>query len=268
MTTLLPSEIDTSMLIIEDKKQLPNHGPYFCRIKYNKSNLLIQGPKTLTKIVNAFELKGTKSKTDDYFIEIRLDDKQKDLKKLAIEIDEMNINYIIKNSESLIGNKITREDISLVYTPIVKKPKPGSTYLYDKIKIKLPYKEKKENNEVIGKELQFKASIQDINNEWKEFLLIYTNPATGLLDFDRRWAKNYIEIVPIFRIDGLMLIEKKIYCTLKMVWFRKYNYINTIKESSFREDAIKDSYETPKEKEKTIQEYEEDDKEKIEVKKD
>jgi hypothetical protein len=254
---LLLKEFDISKLTYGSMKSFKGNPPN-CRPSYNQKPYILQLPECFSHkgVVNAKEMKNTKTTVDKYFIEIPLDEKNPkmmELKNYALAVDEFNLNCCVKNSKEFYGEESTREEIikHKMYDPLVRKSTDPK--YPDKLKLKFTYGDyivKQGKEEInIGRKAGFDVSLQvteDGKKTWKDINISIDNDK-GQKDIDWAWNRERIRFIPLVMSEGLYIIGKKtVYNPHKIKWIRILeNVVQTVTSNSFREDESESDNKVP-----------------------
>ncbi len=253
MSVFLPKEIDFSKITFGEKKGLKN-GAENCVFQYNGQKINVQLPKAVAPfgVNNAKENPKTPSPVDKFSVAIPFDTNNKKLveaKKFFDDMDQFIIDYVFKNCEKILGSKKSRDVIEEAYEPMVKKSKDPK--YPDKIKLKLVHTEKKVKvngtDVCVGVVPMFKVAKESTVNDkkvWTELELSSKNDK-DMLVIDWSWAEKRMNIIPIIECEGLYIINKKIYCSWRIIYLRVCeSSANALNTNSFRQEEEEDSEQT------------------------
>lgn len=240
MSVLFPQEINMKQLDYI-RKQCETAQNF--RSLHNGKMYNVQFPKArVNKPTNLKEIKNSKSKEDKFVIDFPIEPGSA-LDKYANELDEVNVEFLAKNSKEIFDVERSKEEITKYgFYSSVRRVSKDKKYK-DTIRLKLPVNiiTDKDTKVAKGLEAKFKISVEQVDEDGnKQFKDINVNSIQdGIHTVDWSWSYGGMEIVPINSSPELWVIGKKnAYCTVRLQVVRVYSRENNrINSESFRDDS-------------------------------
>lgn len=215
---LLPNEVDFNKISISALKKKQGGGGS-CKYKYGSHDFVMQLPKMKvpfglgtppdqesedfkTKPVTVHR-KGDAYKK--YWLEFSLTEKDgtNELKELLLDIDDLNAKFVSDNSNDWWGKHMEVKFVNEaeIYNSMIKLSKKEE--YPDRFKAKLPTFEGIPS---------FKVFMDGSSEE-----LSFCEILHDRVEVDWSWAKGGIDVIPIVECEALWVIQKKVYCTWKII---------------------------------------------------
>jgi hypothetical protein len=199
------ADLEISEISHHPMKKKPS-GSKFVKMTYgdSKNNVMIQ----LNNVRIPFGISVYDKDQDNikYSIECSLgnDEILDNFKNKIEELNKLNITHCSKNSQEW-WSKFINENIieeGEIYKNVLKKdPKNENP---DRIKLKLPFYKGKPNFKVY-------------NSSKEEIKFFSRNSDTNEYDIDWNWASNGMFCNVIFEVEGLWILDKKVFCTFRVL---------------------------------------------------
>lgn len=221
---LIAPEINSSLICVDPMKRKPIKNTAgkeigsskSCKVFYKygtgKSPLMIRTP--IANVPYGVSINDTNDIIKYSFeIDVSGSEDLDEFKKKMKELDDLNVNYIIEHSDGVDGlfgksnKKMTEEDVrTFSYTSVIKVSE-NENYS-DRMKLKLPFFKGIPN---------FTVYDQDNNK-----IELYTKNEDGSIELNWEWAGPRMKLEAIIECDALWIIDKKVYCTFKIIQLKSY----------------------------------------------
>lgn len=210
-SAIIRSQLFDANNITYSKVQKRDSGARNVKMSYNDSKIMIQLDNVKVPFgISCYDKDSSKLK---YSLELSLggNENMENFKNTLDEIDQANIDQCVLNSEEWWKTKMKKDGVKdFVYNSLIKKDSKGLNP--PRFKVKLPFYD--------GRPL-FKV----FNKDKKEVNIYSKNEETGEMEFDKSWATNGMEIKVLLECEGLWVMDKKLFCTWKVVQLRVLNSI-------------------------------------------